>query len=119
MRLLAETYKEIHKKRAKKAKAMISKRNGGPLMKLLIFSASLCFIIYCGFTIIVTGSENAEKRIELEKLNSQISELNLEKDELNGILNECDQNAYMEKIAMDILGYAYPNERRFYDTRIN
>jgi hypothetical protein len=31
-------------------------------------------------------------------------------------LESDDLSAYMEKIALEERGYAYPNERRFYDT---
>lgn len=32
---------------------------------------------------------------------------------------EDDERTYMERIAMEKLGYAYPDERRFYDTTRN
>ena len=35
---------------------------------------------------------------------------------MRSTLESDDLSAYMEKIALEERGYAYPNERRFYDT---
>ncbi len=88
-------------------------------MKLLLFIASCCLILYCIASIITTGADNAQKQLELDKLSAEISGLENENEELNAILNECDEKTYMENIAMELLGYAYPNERRFYNTSRN
>jgi len=39
--------------------------------------------------------------------------------ELQRILEDDDMNAYMKKLAIEDMNYAYPDERRYYDTSRN
>ena len=50
---------------------------------------------------------------------TQAEALEAENASYESILNEDDERTYMERIAMEKLGYAYPDERRFYDTTRN
>jgi hypothetical protein len=38
---------------------------------------------------------------------------------LQRILEDDDMNAYMKKLAIEDMNYAYPDERRYYDTSRN
>ena len=60
-----------------------------------------------------------EKKKKLSQLEEKAAQLEAENDEYASILAEDDERAYMEKIAIEVLGFAYPNERRFYDTTRN
>lgn len=106
----------------KNAKAMRKKqlrRNGkqtSPLMRLVITVTSFVFVMYCVTSIIMTQAEIAEKKQELDVLAEKAEKLEEENEEYLSILSEEDERAFMERYAVDVLGYAYPNERRFYDT---
>ena len=56
---------------------------------------------------------------ELRSIDAKKQELEAENVELQRILEDDDMNAYMEKIAIEEMDYAYPNERRYYDTSRN
>ena len=60
--------------------------------------------------------EYNEKEAELEELKLIAEQLEAENAEYESILSEEDERTYMERIAIEKLGYAYPDERRFYDT---
>ena len=73
----------------------------------------------CVVSIIGDKVELSEKQQELEVLKAQAEALEAENASYESILNEDDERTYMERIAMEKLGYAYPDERRFYDTTRN
>lgn len=106
----------------KNARAMRKKqlrRNSkqtSPLMRLVITVTSFVFVMYCVTSIIITQAEIAEKKQELDVLAEKAEKLEEENEEYLSILSEEDERAFMERYAVDVLGYAYPNERRFYDT---
>lgn len=52
-------------------------------------------------------------------LQEKADELEAQNEEYQRILSSDDVNAYMEMQAIDNMNYAYPNERRFYDTSRN
>ncbi len=56
---------------------------------------------------------------ELKILQEKTQEVEAENVELQRILEDDDINAYMEKVAIEEMNYAYPNERRYYDTSRN
>ena len=60
--------------------------------------------------------EEAEKQKELDAINEKISAYELENADLQRILDSDDLSPYMERIAVEERNYAYPDERRFYDT---
>ncbi len=68
---------------------------------------------------VVTKSKCAEMQKELDSIDKKTGELEAENVELQRILDDGDMNAYMEKIAIENMNYAYPNERRYYDTSRN
>ncbi len=56
---------------------------------------------------------------ELEALQIKTQEVEAENVELQRILDDEHMNAYMEKLAIEEMNYAYPNERRYYDKSRN
>lgn len=81
------------------------------LLKLILFALVL---IYSVGYIIRTQADIAEQKMQIEKLNQEITETRQENDEYRRILNTTDEDEYMFTVAVEKLGYAYPRERRFY-----
>lgn len=73
-------------------------------------------IIACIVSIISNKVELDAKQAELAELRAQAEVLEAENATYENILYEKDERAYMELIATEKLGYAYPDERRYYDT---
>ncbi|MBQ8780160.1 MAG: hypothetical protein IJZ72_00595 [Oscillospiraceae bacterium] len=116
---MSKSYKAYLKQREKERRAELNKQKGGPLTKLMVRVAAVSFLLVCLFSIASTQIELVEKKQQLEALKEQKAELQIQYNEYAGILAEEDERVYMERIAIDLLGYAYPNERRFYDTTRN
>lgn len=91
-------------------------RQASPLMRLVITITSFVFVMYCVTSIVMTQAEIAEKKQELDVLEEKAEKLEEQNAEYLSILSEDDERAFMERYAVEVLGYAYPNERRFYDT---
>ena len=87
-----------------------------PVMSLIVAVAGFAFVMYCVSSIVLTQAEIAEKRAELAVLAEKAEKLEAENDEYQSMLSEEDEAAFMERYAVEVLGYAYPNEIRFYDT---
>lgn len=88
-------------------------RKKGGLAKKLFVVIALCFCAYAAFTIIYDKAEIAKLRSEKTEISKQIDEEKALNDEYNKML-ESGEKEYMKKIAIDKLGYAFPEERRFY-----
>lgn len=80
---------------------------------------TVILIAACVISIISDKVELNEKQQELEVLRAKAEELEVENANYESILNEEDERTYMERIAIEQHGYAYPNERRFSDTSRN
>jgi hypothetical protein len=52
----------------------------------------------------------------MARIQTKIDAYETENAELQRVLDSDDLNEYMEKVALEERGYAYPDERRFYDT---
>lgn len=98
-------------KRTKKKPKVKSLFNRG-LVKL----AAASVIVGCGLLIMATEKDCAEKERELAAVQSEIDIYEAENTELQRVLENDDISDYMEKVAVEERGYAYPDERRFYDT---
>lgn len=94
------------------------RRNRSPLFYVGL-PISLVLIVACLFSIVSDKVELSSKQEELELLKAQAAELEAENASYQSILSEEDERTYMERIATEKLGYAYPDERRFYDTTQN
>ncbi|MCD7812061.1 MAG: hypothetical protein LUG91_09490 [Ruminococcus sp.] len=82
----------------------------------LVRIASVALVIGCAALIISTEKDCAEKEEQLVSIQEQIDAYEAENMELERVLESDDLSDYMEKIAIEERGYAYPDERRFYDT---
>lgn len=80
---------------------------------------ALILIIACIISFVSTQATLNEKRQEQAELEAAIEQARDEYIELEKFVDSDDLNGYMEKAAIEDLGYAYPNERRFYDTSRN
>lgn len=76
-------------------------------------------IVVCIVQIITTQGTLIEKRQEISELEQAIEIADAERMELEKFVETDDIEGYMEKAAIEQLNYAYPNERRFYDTSRN
>ena len=84
------------------------------ISKLIIIAA----VIGCIISIIITQS-SLEMQKELNSIVNKTEEVEAENVELQRILEDDDMNAYMKKLAIEDMNYAYPDERRYYDTSRN
>jgi cell division protein FtsL len=80
---------------------------------IIVVSVLACFV-----SIIATQASLAEKREELQQLVNKTEEVRSQNQEYQQLFNE-DINSYKEKLAIENMNYAYPNEIRFYDTSRN
>lgn len=83
------------------------------LAKSLFFIIALCFSVYMAITIIYDKAEIAKLKTETTEITKQIDEEKARNDEYSRMLDSGEKE-YMKKIAIEKLGYAYPEERRFY-----
>ncbi len=79
----------------------------------------IAMIVACVVSFVVTQSSISQMESELKTIDAKTQEVEAENVELQRILKDDDMNAYMEKIAIEDMDYAYPNERRYYDTSRN
>ena len=82
----------------------------------LVKLAAVAVIIGCGVLIAATQKDCAEKEEQLKLIQTKIDAYETDNAELLRVLDSDDLNEYMEKIALEERGYAYSDERRFYDT---
>lgn len=80
---------------------------------------ALILIVACIISFVSTQATLNEKRQEQAELEAAIEQARDEFLELEKFVDTDDLDGYMEKAAIEELGYAYPNERRFYDTSRN
>jgi len=73
------------------------------------------FAVVCLISMISSFHTLQQKNRELEEIKAATAVEQAENAELLRILEDDDMKAYMEKVAIEELNYAYPNERRFYD----
>ena len=79
----------------------------------------IAVFIVCIVSIVVTQANLVDKRQELAELNEKIEAAEAERIELEKFIDTDDLEGYMEKAAIEKFNYAYPNERRFFDTSRN
>ena len=87
--------------------AVQPRRKKHTIAKKLFVVIALCFCAYAAFTIIYDKAEISKLRNETEEINKQIDEQKALNDEYSRMLDSGEKE-YMKKIAIDKLGYAYP-----------
>lgn len=96
---------------------MTAKSEGGRrniLITVMGVIAILCLIGYAVWTILSQQSEIAQLEHDTQELGEKITVAKQQNDEYTRLLSADDEDAYMEQIAIGKLGYAYPDEKRFY-----
>ncbi len=96
--------KRAYKKKMRKERSFMS---------IMAVPVAIIMIAACAVSIIGDKIELNEKQAELAVLHTQAEELEAENAGYESILSEEDERTYMERIAIEKLGYAYPDERRF------
>ena len=84
----------------------------GALVKL----AAVAVFIGCAVLIVTTNKDCENKEEQMARIQTKIDAYETENAELQRVLDSDDLKEYMEKVALEERGYAYPDERRFYDT---
>ena len=115
----AYSAKKRKDKKALKELSSSKKKKSNPLLNLIVRISGLAFVVYCVSSVVATQYEISENQKQIDKLNSKAEELMAQNEQYQSILSEEDEQKYMERIAIEVLGYAYPTERRFYDTARN
>ena len=82
----------------------------------LVKLAAVAVVIGCGVLIAATQKDCAEKEEQMKVIQTKMDAYENENAELQRVLDSDDLNEYMEKVALEERDYAYPDERRFYDT---
>jgi cell division protein FtsB len=101
-------------KRTRHAKPI--KQRNGVLLNSLILLASVSVAIFSVGVFVYKQTQIEEKQAELLRITAECTEYEKQNSEYSSILSETDERSYIERIAIEVLGYAYPNERRFYDS---
>lgn len=94
-----------------------SKNNN--IVSLIIKIAGGIFCLVCLVSIVSTQATIVEKQKELADLKAREESLIEQNGEYERVLNEDDTNSYMLSLAVGSMGYAFPDEIRFYDTSRN
>lgn len=113
------TVPEEESAKVKKSSKRKKRKPSKTLFRILLRTAVVLAVGGCTVLIISVQSDIAEKQNELKILQEQISAYETENEDLERILNSGDYDRYMEKLAREDYGYAYPDEFRFYDTSRN
>lgn len=95
---------------------VLKKEKNKKFNSILAFSVLFVVLIWCAVSVSSDKKETAESKAVLEELIAETEDLQAENAGYESILNESDERSYMERIAVELYGYAYPSERRFYDT---
>lgn len=85
----------------------------------LLKFVAVALIIGCVVLIVDIETDCSEKESELQTLQTELDACLIENAELQRTLESDDFSAYMERYALEKRGYAYPDERRFYDRSRN
>lgn len=102
-------------RRSEAAAAAAKRKKSSPaLFRPLGWFAGFCLIVYSVIVIISQQVQIVQLKQQKQEISDMISEARQLNDEYTRLLASDDESAYMEKIAIEKLGYAYPNERRFY-----
>ncbi|WP_295153409.1 septum formation initiator family protein [uncultured Ruminococcus sp.] len=83
------------------------------LFRPILFVIIVCFCIIAAADIIAQQNEIEQLEQETVMMTGKIEETKQKNDEYTALL-EADEDEFMERVAVEQLGYSYPNERRYY-----
>lgn len=92
------------------------KSNKGLFSKNLVRLVAAASIIGCTVFVFSIEKDCAEKKQEMNDIQAKIDAYEAQNSELRDVLESDDISDYLERVALEERGYAYPDERRFYDT---
>lgn len=98
---------------------MALKKQKKTLLTLFKNLAVLFLMVYAVIVLVSQQVELSSNKKNLAEIKSKISVAQQSNDEYLRLLSLTDEKEYMERIAIEKMGYAYPNERRFFDTSRN
>lgn len=98
----------------KKQRETTNAKGKGLFNKNLLRLVTVAVFIGCGILIYTTDRDCRAKEHEVAELQAKIDAYNEENTELQMVLDSDDMSEYMERVALE-RGYAYSDERRFYD----
>lgn len=78
--------------------------------------AVLCAAIYVAISLISLQIELADKQKTLSKLEEQKKQLMISNEEKKELIAKSDQDEFVEQIAREYFGFAYPDEQIYIDT---
>ncbi|MBR2742460.1 MAG: septum formation initiator family protein [Clostridia bacterium] len=93
------------------------RKNGRKRIALIIVFAA--FIIYIFYQMATLGSMIEKKTRDLETLRVQVEEQKIVNEQLERTLEQPIDAEYVERVAREKLGLAYPNERVFVNVDSN
>ncbi len=90
----------------------------GILTGMIFRGVVTLILVFCVVSIVSVQNSLEEKKRKKIALQEEIDMIAAENEELNEILQSEDISRYMEKLAVEngSYSYAYPDERRYYDT---
>lgn len=89
------------------------------VMKIFTWATVAVVLVCCAYSISMDKKDVAERQAVLKELEQEAEELEAENASFEDILSEEDEREYMERVALELYEYAYPSERRFFDTTRN
>ena len=96
-------------------KILQQKREKGALTGFLLKVAVVVAAVYLMVSFVNGQLQVADKQRELDTVQAQLEQQNVKNAELSRLMESGDEDAYVERIAREKLGYARPNERVFVD----
>ena len=96
-------------------KILQQKREKGALTGFLLKVAVVVAAVYLMVSFVNGQIQVADKQRELDTVQAQLEQQNVKNAELSRLMESGDEDAYVERIAREKLGYARPNERVFVD----
>lgn len=97
-----------------------SKRVRKPIFMILLKRVAVLSLLCYSVAILISQQITiSKKQKEIDNMNARIAIEQQKNDEYSRLLSMADSEKFMEKVATEKLGYAYPNEIRYYDTSLN
>ena len=87
------------------------KKKTNPIVKICL-TAFTFYIVIC---LVDSQIDISKKRDELESINEKIAIQKVDNKKLERIINSEEDDEYIEKLARDKLGFAYPDEKIYID----
>lgn len=93
---------------------------GKKTSKSRLLKIAVClFMVYIVYSIVVQQLEIRERKLLLESIQQQCQVQSEENKEVERLLAMSANKDYIERIAREKLGYAYPDERVYIDSSKN